>query len=444
MSIVETVDLIASITNIDEEIDKYTDIFQNYKTMDLDEIYNKSRKLLLLYFYNDNIEKVNILMEFIFVKIIDESKTIFTIEEFTIQLNLMLIYIENLLKLDIHSTRIAEYCKKSIDYNKIVNCPYADLNITKISAIIHQHKQLYVETEQTLQSLIHIADDKYKYDLYITIIQLYSELDNKEKMNEYFWLSVNIINDVFDNVHSKIYSYIYCINICSDLHEQPLTFINISYDLLYDHYDNNMDLVKKDPYYYKLYKCKCLTELYKHNYVNILIQIDEIIELSKKDKEYQLWFYVIKIDCLLGVNKPFEAYKIVSQIDSDIINFQIQLLKYKYYVSKFHLAIKLADEQLFISIINVIINHESKVNGFEMRYYKYPIIKQNIPLILCLFRSKCKDIIQTCECGLINTSKGKHYKSFTLCKKCKACRFCSKTCQQKFKKSHAKKCKSII
>ena len=94
MSIVETVDLISSITNIDEEIDKYTDIFKNYKTMELNEIYNKSRKLLLLYFYNDNIDKVNILMEFIFEKIIDESNTIFTIEELTIQLNLMLIYIE--------------------------------------------------------------------------------------------------------------------------------------------------------------------------------------------------------------------------------------------------------------------------------------------------------------------------------------------------------------
>ena len=45
-------------------------------------------------------------------------------------------------------------------------------------------------------------------------------------------------------------------------------------------------------------------------------------------------------------------------------------MKYKYYVSKFHLFIKLTDEQTFLSIINVIINHEYKVNGFEMKYYK--------------------------------------------------------------------------
>ena len=56
MSIVETVNLISSILNMMKN-SKYTDLFTDYETMELSEIYCKSRKLFII-FYSDDIDQV--------------------------------------------------------------------------------------------------------------------------------------------------------------------------------------------------------------------------------------------------------------------------------------------------------------------------------------------------------------------------------------------------
>ena len=339
------------------------------------------------------------------------------------------------------------YYKKCIQLNTILKCRSIDYSILKIKAIMLIKSGKYNKAEEILLTLSKCENKSDQYEIYSIMIQLYSDTNDKVKKTHYCFLAINLISSVYDNYNSIVYSLIYFADILFEYDNiiGCKSVVKITDDIMKEEYDNNLVLLKKDQYYYKLAKCKCAIDYHYENYLNIIVVIDELLSLSKDNIMYTLYFYQTKIDCYLHLIKTVDAYKASLIMEKYIQNKKIDgSILSKFYISKLNIAIQFADEQLFVSILNTIIYNRFWVEVFQISYANIMILKDNIPKLLKVFRKQCKNIIQVCICGNVNTTKGKYYKSFTLCKKCKSCYFCSKQCQQKYRKIHAKKCESIV
>lgn len=434
-----------SLYNVDFLITKFEKDTTNWKTISINDTYDKIAILIILYIRNNQLSNaINLMNEFCTIYF---NNPILDKNEHKIKLLMLCSFVQSLVKSKTDINIITIYLQELINLNKEVNNKQVTYYISKSTALIHYVKKEYIECKEIFLQMTndYKSDNKLLYDIYICLIELYTRISESTLKHTYICKAIPIIFEIYDMYHTQIYSLLYFIGEFISTYDaiNSLRLCNIADQILEDAYSMKEESIESDMYFYKIGIKKMEIHVINEQYMDILLNIDKLISCSLIDKVSNIKLMQIKITASFKCNKIRECLRLYSEIEHNIKTYIGPLSDdlIRFYVFKLSLCCKICDEKMYISTLNKVCSTQLLMKNTTMVLFnKIHIIKPNIQRLICEFKEIVNETYQECVCGKVNLTTT----PYTLCKQCKMVFFCSKSCKQKYKKKHSKVCTTIL